>query len=82
MIARLIVVRGPDKGQVFELPHGFSGQLGRGADAELKLTDATVSRVHCHLEHDAEGLMVVNLSQRHTLLDGRPITNFFHVTDR
>lgn len=80
MLARLIVVRGPDKGTVFEIPLGFSGQLGRGQDAEFRLSDATVSRLHCHLEHDTEGLMVVNLSTRQTLLDGQGITNY-HIGD-
>jgi serine/threonine protein kinase len=50
MLGKLVVISGPDKGQIFELAEGQTLVIGRGEKTETKLKDPQVSRVHCQLE--------------------------------
>jgi eukaryotic-like serine/threonine-protein kinase len=59
--ARVDVVQGPDLGSWLELPLGGRLVVGRGRDVDLKLTDTSVSRRHCALEHGLAGVRVVDL---------------------
>ncbi|MBX3468568.1 MAG: protein kinase [Planctomycetes bacterium] len=64
MRARVDVIAGPDAGLSAELPLGARLVVGRGQDADLRLTDALVSRRHCALEHGLAGVKVVDLESR------------------
>jgi hypothetical protein len=50
-LPQLICVAGHDRGRRFTL-EGASLQLGRGVDAELRLRDRSVSRLHAQLHRD------------------------------
>ena len=50
MLARLIVVSGPDLGQAFPVAEGQTLVVGRGDTAQVRLSDPCVSRTHCRLE--------------------------------
>jgi serine/threonine protein kinase len=51
MAAKIVVCGGPNEGQVFEMPEDSKVTIGRGDTAGLRLTDPTVSRVHCVIEY-------------------------------
>jgi predicted component of type VI protein secretion system len=76
--ALLIVVAGPDKGRSFPLTPGAAAaaaQVGRGSATLTKLTDATVSRLHCEVTWDDGGRAVLaNLSDTGTRVNGEPVT--------
>lgn len=46
---RIIVVAGPDEGRSFPLTEGELALVGRGDACALKLSDPSVSRVHCRV---------------------------------
>ncbi len=50
MNAHLLVTAGADKGKTFPLTDEFNVLLGRSKDANSRLNDAAVSRVHCEIE--------------------------------
>ncbi len=52
MSVQIVIVSGPDKGQVFPVPLNSTLQVGRSQSTPTKLTDQTVSRVHCQIEFD------------------------------
>jgi transcriptional regulator with PAS, ATPase and Fis domain len=63
----LTVVDGPDRG----LRHRFSTntvRVGTGASAEIRLTDPTVSRLHCTLQVTAGGVRIVDLGSTNGVL--------------
>jgi serine/threonine protein kinase len=62
--ARVDVVAGVDAGRSLDLPLGARLVVGRGHDADLRLSDAQVSRRHCALEHGLAGIKVVDLESR------------------
>ncbi|MEO7096004.1 MAG: sigma 54-interacting transcriptional regulator, partial [Polyangiales bacterium] len=69
----LLVVDGPDAGQQFRLDPGTS-RLGTSAGCQVRLTDKTVSRVHCELELQRSSVRVVDDgSTNGTTIDGVPI---------
>jgi len=59
----LVVTAGPDAGQELTLLPGAQ-VLGRGAEADLRLEDPAVSRRHCELVVDAEGVRLSDLASR------------------
>jgi serine/threonine protein kinase len=74
MTAQIIVTAGPDKGRGFPLLVGEPLQVGRSQSTSTKLTDPTVSRVHCEVEWDGERATVHNVSSSGTLLNGVAVT--------
>jgi serine/threonine-protein kinase len=74
MTAQIIVTAGPDKGRSFPLLDGEPLQVGRSQSTSTKLSDPTVSRVHCEIEWDGERATVHNISSSGTLLNGAAIT--------
>ncbi len=62
--ARVDVLEGPDAGRSVDLPLGARLVIGRGHEADLRLSDAQVSRRHCALEHGLAGVKVVDLESR------------------
>src|SRR5262249_31124974 len=74
MAAQLVITAGPDKGKTFPLTPGQTLQIGRSQATATKLTDRTVSRVHCEVEWDGRRAVVHNISSRGTYLNGESVT--------
>lgn len=71
----LVVIRGPDKGQVFELVDRQSFALGRG-DVSLEVNDDKVSRRHAELWLDGGQWHIRDNNSSHgTYVNKQPITN-------
>ncbi len=67
---RIEVLRGPDQGHVAALP-GHGARVGSAKDADIVLSDPTVSKHHVSLRVEGEGIRVLdNKSRNGTLLDG------------
>jgi serine/threonine protein kinase len=49
MVKKLVVIAGPDRGNVYPLPEKDSLLLGRSRATESRLSDPHVSRVHCEV---------------------------------
>jgi pSer/pThr/pTyr-binding forkhead associated (FHA) protein len=75
MTPLLLVVAGPDKGRSFPLPAGQTLQIGRSQSTATRLTDPTVSRVHCEVEWDGRQAVILNISSSGTLLNGQSISH-------
>ena len=63
----LSVIDGPDRGQRLRLRAGPI-RVGTGPAAELRLTDPTVSRLHCTFEVKPRGVRVVDLGSTNGVL--------------
>ncbi len=59
--ARLEVLSGPDKGKSIELGASTSAVIGSDPDAELSMTDDSISRRHAELRADASGYLLRDL---------------------
>ncbi|MCE0535206.1 FHA domain-containing protein [Kineosporia rhizophila] len=57
LVARLLVLSGPDAGRSLFLPEGTS-TLGRSAGADVKLRDPKISREHAHISAAREGITI------------------------
>ena len=69
----LLVVDGPDAGKQFRLEDGTT-RLGTSAGCQVRLTDKTVSRVHCELELQRGSVRILDEgSTNGTTIDGVPI---------
>jgi serine/threonine protein kinase len=73
MPAHLVITAGPDKGKSFPLTPGQTLQIGRSQATATKLTDRTVSRVHCEVEWDGLRAVVHNISSGGTYLNGESV---------
>jgi serine/threonine protein kinase len=62
MAAQLVVTLGPDQGRCFPLESGATLQVGRSLTTDTRLTDATVSRLHCEIKNDGEKTVLINHS--------------------
>lgn len=62
MAAQLVVTLGPDLGRCFPLEPGATLQVGRSLTTGTRLTDATVSRLHCEITYDGEKAVLTNHS--------------------
>ncbi len=74
MFAQLVVTSGPDRGRTFSLTPGQTLQIGRSAATATKLTDPTVSRVHCEVESVEDTFVLINLGASGTTVNGKPVT--------
>ena len=72
MSAQIQVILGPDRGQTFLLPTGTL-TVGRSHATDTKLTDASVSRVHCRIEFDGQRAVLVNVSPKGTQVNAAPV---------
>ncbi|WP_406831752.1 FtsK/SpoIIIE domain-containing protein [Pedococcus sp. KACC 23699] len=73
-IAVLAVVHGPDCGRTIDL-HPGRHRLGRSSDAEVRIDDASLSRLHTEVRVEAGGVTVQDLdSTNGTLVDGEAVT--------
>lgn len=72
-VARLVVLSGPDKGHVFDVPLRGGG-IGRDVDNVVQLSDLSVSRSHARLVLRDGALVLIDGSGRNrTLINGEPI---------
>ena len=62
-------------GRAFELV-GEVVTVGREADNALRLPDASVSRHHCRLRHDAKGWVIEDLHSSNGVLVNEELTAF------
>ncbi len=74
MSAQIQVILGPDHGLSFSIPVGGSLTIGRSQSTDTRLTDASVSRLHCQIEFDGERATLLSVSTKGTLLNGKPVT--------
>ena len=74
MPSLLVVTAGPDKGASYDLNPGETLQVGRSQATQTKLTDGSVSRVHCEVEVGEEQAVLHNISSAGTLVNGKPVT--------
>jgi serine/threonine protein kinase len=58
MPAKLVVIAGPNEGQVYPLTEGQTITIGRGDTAHIKLVDSAVSRSHCTVEHTVRATLI------------------------
>src|SRR5262249_31768817 len=56
--ARLSVIRGPDSGRALELGERSSATIGTHPDADLLLTDDSVSKLHAEIRSEPEGFVL------------------------
>lgn len=70
MPPQLQVVSGPDAGRIFNLSRGVPFQIGRSQATPTRLTDPSVSRVHCEVEWDGVQAILHNCSQHGTRING------------
>ena len=75
MSVQIVIVSGPDKGRSFPLPSGGKLQVGRSQATPTKLTDQSVSRVHCEIDFDGARALLVNISANGTQVNGKSIQN-------
>ncbi|MBN1669533.1 MAG: FHA domain-containing protein [Kiritimatiellae bacterium] len=69
---QICVEKGGPQGEVFTLSEG-NNLIGRSLAANLRLTDSDVSRKHVMISVSGSTAVVENLSQRGTLLNGKPL---------
>ncbi len=62
MAAQLVVTLGPDQGRCFPLEPGKPLHVGRSLTTSTRLTDATVSRLHCEIAFDGTKAILINRS--------------------
>src|SRR5262245_41515752 len=73
MSAQIVITAGPDRGRSFFIEAGATFQVGRSQATATKLTDATVSRVHCEIEYDGHKAVLVNISPNGTTVNGKSL---------
>ena len=61
MQAYLRVTAGPDAGRTFDLIEGLTTVIGRGEKSNTRLTDGTVSRLHCELKWEDNTFTLTDL---------------------
>src|SRR5512142_2747341 len=70
--AYLLVLAGPQFGEVFPLADGRELELGRRDDADVQIRDDGVSRRHATIRVDGEGAVLVDLgSANGTYVEGK-----------
>lgn len=75
MEAYLRVTLGPDVGRKFDLTEGLTLTIGRGEKSDTKLTDASVSRLHCTVKWQDDRFVLADLeSVGGTFVDGKKVT--------
>jgi pSer/pThr/pTyr-binding forkhead associated (FHA) protein len=61
MQAYLRVTAGPDAGRTFDLIEGIPMVIGRGEKSNTRLTDGSVSRLHCELKWEGTQFTLTDL---------------------
>jgi serine/threonine protein kinase len=76
MSPRFVVTAGPDKGRCFYLSAGETLQVGRSQSTATKLSDPSMSRVHCQVEWDGRRAILINSSTSGTLVNGHAVSQY------
>jgi hypothetical protein len=75
MDVRLSVIAGPDQGKSFVVPTGKLQLIGRGQETDTKLSDPSVSRLHCRISNDAHSIALTDAgSASGTFVNSQPAT--------
>jgi serine/threonine protein kinase len=75
MPAKLVIVGGPNEGATFNVEDDTKVTIGRGDSVNIKLEDATVSRVHCVVEYfGGVGVVKDCASKTGTKINGVAVT--------
>ena len=70
--AYMIVISGPDVGEMFPIGHG--GVIGRGDESFIQLSDTETSRNHAKVTVSEQGICVEDLNSTNgTLVNGDPV---------
>jgi pSer/pThr/pTyr-binding forkhead associated (FHA) protein len=75
MAAQIVILTGPDSGQEFVITPGQTFRVGRSATSDTRLSDGTVSRMHCEIGYDGQQARLTNISDKGTLLNGLSINS-------
>lgn len=75
----LRVIKGPDKGKVFELTERVT-VLGRGDQANVALSEASISRKHASIQQEGGAFILYAMSENPTLVNGKDGRRF-HLAD-
>jgi filamentous hemagglutinin family protein len=73
-MSALHVLVGPDKGRSFALENGGTTQVGRGSSTATRLTDPSVSRLHCEIASDGQKATLTNVSENGTTVNGESVS--------
>ena len=70
---KIYIMKGPEKGRSFELK-GDMTTIGRGVDADIRLSDKTVSKRHTQIMQRGNKYVLKDLGSKNgTFLDGKRI---------
>lgn len=70
----LLLLSGPDAGRQYPIREGGT-TIGRASEADFRLDDATVSRLHCRIIREADSYAVQDLSSTNgTFVDQQPVS--------
>jgi two-component system, cell cycle response regulator len=73
--AALVRLDGTCAGQAIMLEKGPVIRIGRGGDAEVRIDDDGVSRMHAAIRYDGSAFLIMDLGSRNgTLIRGAPVT--------
>lgn len=73
--ASLTIIAGPDVGRSCDVLPECILVVGRDPTCGLQLSDSSVSRIHCRLFADEEGVRLEDAESRYgTLINRRPVT--------
>jgi hypothetical protein len=82
MIVTLTVTKGKDLGRVIRLEEGEIKTLGRGSQADITLSDAVISRVHCRIRVENGACYAQDMGSRNgTFVNGQPVTGEVRLAD-
>ncbi len=82
MIVTLTITKGQDAGRVVRLEEGETKTFGRGSQADVTLSDAVVSRVHCRIRVEGGACYVQDMGSRNgTSVNGRALTEEARLAD-
>jgi len=82
MIVTLTIIKGKDAGRVVRLEDGETKTLGRGSQADVTLSDAVVSRMHCRIRIERGACYVRDLGSRNgTSVNGRAVAEEVRLAD-
>ena len=76
MSLELVIIAGPDQGKTLVLNAGKGLMLGRSAQAQYQISDPRVSRNHCELRLEGDGVVVeCNGGSGGTLVNGQKVAS-------
>lgn len=72
--ARLLVLDGDNRGQIFSLAGREAFKIGRASTSDFRINDAKMSRDHCRIENAQNHFMIIDLeSANGTIVNGEKV---------